>query len=381
MVASFFLLREAEASVILNRSSTLITARRWSDYSCRRRRRIPGPALSTDPGVVYAAGQKSTRARSMRACDNVNSWTKLSLVTCNGGAAADDMASFPDLAGEVCSTAAVVEAVEQLATALGLPLIGPDGRRAFGGHVCRVSGAIHLADVGVEIRAMMLLARWEGEVVMRYARDSPLRNLIGKYLQRTSAVNVIPSSSETPAIADMTTIACCEVATPNSDVAFKALKLNAKVAECEAMDLELLVSDLSHSVDALQRDNAPGYIVSDGGSGPIHVVANNYRICHLDVWVTRCGWRYECSRHGRLTTIPGELFGHRLCERCLPEARTSRIALQALAPPHLGDADLPPSGDDLFVCWSIFDRTSHRRLSCQTKLDRLGGGGQLVSWC
>ena len=71
----------------------------------------------------------------------------------NRGDAADDIASFPDLTGEACSKAAVVEAVEQLATALGLPLIGPDGRRSFGGHVCRVSGAVHLADVGVEIRA------------------------------------------------------------------------------------------------------------------------------------------------------------------------------------------------------------------------------------
>ena len=47
----------------------------------------------------------------------------------------------------------------------------------------RVSGAIHLADVGVEIRAIMLLARWGSEVVMRYVRDAPLRNLTGKYFQ------------------------------------------------------------------------------------------------------------------------------------------------------------------------------------------------------
>ena len=135
----------------------------------------------------------------------------------------------------------------------------------------------------------MLPERWESEVVMRYVRG-------GKYLQRTSALNVLPSSSEIPAIADTTASAGCVVATPCNDLTLEALRLNtdefrvlqehATVAGCEAKDLDLLVSDLTLCVDALQRDNAPGYVATDGGSGPIHVVANSYRSCHPDLWVT-----------------------------------------------------------------------------------------------
>ena len=182
VVASLFLLREAEASGILNRSVHL-------DLRAQVVRLLL-PASKTDPractvyrswgcvcggsGVNLCPFHACLRQRMAERCFPVSKFE-----------AANDIAFFPDLAGEVCSKVAVVEAVGQLATTLGLPLIGPDGRRAFGGHVCRVSGAIHLADVGVEIRTIVLLARRESEVVMCYVRDAPLGNLT--YRQKLAA--------------------------------------------------------------------------------------------------------------------------------------------------------------------------------------------------
>ena len=57
------------------------------------------------------------------------------------GALPADFPLFPTPRGETPDKQDVVDMVEAIAAKLGLPLVGPDGRRAFGGHVFRVSGA------------------------------------------------------------------------------------------------------------------------------------------------------------------------------------------------------------------------------------------------
>ena len=114
-----------------------------------------------------------------------------------------------------------------------------------------------------------------------------------------------------------------------------ALRGHTKTVENEAKDLELMVSELSGRVEALQRENAPGYVASGGGNDPIQIVANSSRMCLPEVWVTKCGWRCGHSRHGLLAAICETLSVHRLCGRCLLEAWASRPEPDAPAPPYV----------------------------------------------
>ena len=82
---------------------------------------------------------------------------------------------FPDEAGKPVQKEAIVRMVEVMASTLGYPLVAPNGRPAFGGHVFRISGARHLAAAGVEISVIMLLVRWGSNIVMHHIKDASFR--------------------------------------------------------------------------------------------------------------------------------------------------------------------------------------------------------------
>eukprot|EP00971_Amphidinium_carterae_P246526 4896473-Amphidinium_carterae.1 len=72
---------------------------------------------------------------------------------------------FPAADGTEVTKAAVVLAVEKVADTLGLPLYTAGGRRRFGGHSMRVTGAQFLAQRGLDLSTIKLLARWSSQVV------------------------------------------------------------------------------------------------------------------------------------------------------------------------------------------------------------------------
>jgi len=81
--------------------------------------------------------------------------------------------------------ASVAEVVEEIASRLNLLLRADDGRKAFGPHVYRVSGARHFAYRGSELRINALLARRQSEIVLHYVQEAPLTMLTGLYLGKT----------------------------------------------------------------------------------------------------------------------------------------------------------------------------------------------------
>lgn len=57
--------------------------------------------------------------------------------------------AFPIDKGEVVFKAAVTGTIEGLATRLGQPLVTEYGRRVYGAHTMRVTGAVHLTEMGI----------------------------------------------------------------------------------------------------------------------------------------------------------------------------------------------------------------------------------------
>ena len=46
----------------------------------------------------------------------------------------------------------------------------------------RVSGAVHLTHIGIELYLLQILFRWKSELVLRYAGEAPLGKLTQKYI-------------------------------------------------------------------------------------------------------------------------------------------------------------------------------------------------------
>eukprot|EP00971_Amphidinium_carterae_P155574 3085259-Amphidinium_carterae.1 len=61
---------------------------------------------------------------------------------------------------------------------MGERVTDDEGRRRFTGHTpLHVTGAQHLAAVGVPLHLIQLQTRWTSDAIMRYVREAPLLNL------------------------------------------------------------------------------------------------------------------------------------------------------------------------------------------------------------
>ena len=71
-----------------------------------------------------------------------------------------DLPFFPSILGMTGDKEIIVERIEAAMAMLGLPILGRNGKRLYGGHAFRVAGARFLSRMGIEIRIVALLGRW-----------------------------------------------------------------------------------------------------------------------------------------------------------------------------------------------------------------------------
>jgi len=103
---------------------------------------------------------------------------------------------FPDAHGQPITKQAAIDTIEALARALNRPLVDSLGRRAFGGHSLRVSGAQYLAAVGVPVHLIQLLGRWASDTVLQYVREAPLLHLSATYMQAHAMASRISTADD-----------------------------------------------------------------------------------------------------------------------------------------------------------------------------------------
>ena len=305
VIACFFVLREIEASLMLARSVCLDAVTRTVTISL--------PVSKTDPqalsctrswGCTCGGGQS-------RACPYHAAADQHALLLDRFGDTAGNLPAvcpfFPTAEGQAVDKTAVVESVEYVAAKLGLSLRSADGRHAFGGHVFRISGSRHLAAVGIDIKTIMLLARWQSDVVLRYVQDAPLSCL-------TAAYNNLSDSSRAyhqgfvahriPALLE---------GVGGDDIAARALEL-AECALKEATELKLMVERCEVEMRDLRNGALPTYVAGYNGTGPLHVCANSYILHPPSQWRTRCGWRYADADFKRLCSA--DRAESALCAKC-----------------------------------------------------------------
>ena len=76
--------------------------------------------------------------------------------------------------------------IEELAKMTGEAILTHDGRKRFGKHSWRSTGAVFMTGIGIEIFKVQLMGRWACAVVTHYTRLAPLK-AITEYFRRALA--------------------------------------------------------------------------------------------------------------------------------------------------------------------------------------------------
>ena len=310
VVAAFFVLREIEASLMLCSSVVF--------DNVELKVTIELPTSKTDPGALscfrswgcVCGGIRTQPCAYHAAYDHKAVLLERFAVD---GELPKDLAFFPTASGEPVDKVAVVNSVDAVAGQLGLPLKSADGRNAFGGHVFRVSGARHLAAVGVDPRVIMVHARWQTNVILRYVREAPLTALTDTY-RRLTTTSTSSSSSSWPAVAPGAP------RTPTRVRISEAAAAKARRAADEAVEATATLKEqldaTTAALEELRRQVQPTYVISRVGA--THIVGNPWLQLPRVSWKTACGWHYGDSPFRR-SPVPGTATEQR-CLRCFRAA-------------------------------------------------------------
>jgi hypothetical protein len=244
---------------------------------------------------------------------------------------------FPSCDGATVTKAAVVLAIEAMADHLGLPLSDPLGRRAFGGHSLRVSGAQYLASRGLSLAIICAMGRWGSSAVLRY---------IG---QAASAASLAPH------------VCALLRGEPGSGGGSDAMPWNSprflQAPREQAASVEGSVPSLSGvsvAIDKLNRDlnmvSAAADFIRTHVHNPTLVLNSVSDVVHFIQgqssnsgtplsWTTRCGVPFQ-HKFNFGFICETERSKHKTCPRCFT-SRVSEFADNTAVPPPRTTAALP----------------------------------------
>jgi len=179
-----------------------------------------------------------------------------------------DLPLSPNAQGITVDKFDVIEMVELLARKLHLPLVGQDSRKAYGGHVFRVSGARHLAKIGIAIPVI-----------------------------KTGIVDKKPETCESIEVAQQKKKRRTETLAFLL-VAIEEAAAHAGVAEAAAEAAHDEIQAFKDRLFALETQSfyMPELGVNDSGLGAVHRNLSALAPETPDLWRTACGRRYGKAR-------------------------------------------------------------------------------------
>jgi len=298
VVSSFFLLREIEGSLLLAKSVTFDHHKELVTLMLAASKTDP-TALSCSRTWGCTCGGDASKACPYHCAKHQRAWV-VEKFSDHSGNLPVELPFFPTMSGLGVAKADVVKCVEAAATALKLPIRLADGKNAYGAHTFRLSGARMMARRRIDIRIIMLLARWESEIVMRYVRDTPLEGLTQVFL----GVEPPASSSDGPVVHG-----------GNNDVVLEQLNELADKHEAEVAKLKAALDRLVGKYSEIESTAVPRFVVSKGGLGFVHRAAPGFQFEPPALWRTWCAWSYSNCSYVRMATVD-HLPMERKCTRC-----------------------------------------------------------------
>ena len=275
-LGAFFLTREIELSLALQRHITL-------DRSTLVVRWLL-PASKTDPtavGVTREWGCLCVVGKALpcpyHAADAHFTW--LHSQFSEDGTLPEQLPLFPNLTGGHVAKCTVVDTIEHLAALAGASTVDSLGRRAFGGHSCRVTGAKYLASIDAPLASLTADCR-------HLLEEQRLHDTLADLRSRLQANEVQLSS------------------------------LDANVRRCISEELEPLALPI-------QSATADPAVVRNNSSGAWHTILWYGGDMPPASWKTRCGWPFGFAQHVVAAALPDDVLWQRVCERCLPDVKAT----------------------------------------------------------
>ena len=199
---------------------------------------------------------------------------------------------FCDANGDRVTREGFVRTLKRLAQLLGKPVIDEHGRELLGEHVCRITGARHLAGIDVPTPVIMLLARWGSSVVLRYIADAPLTALTKVYRSRMAAAQA--------AVAP-TVVGCSTSEADISKAIARMLESPLRELRDTSAALACLSAEFEHRKQTLEsvqadvgriRDKLEAQLVLNVPQGKVHK-ALSMDLERPDTWTTFCNWHFS----------------------------------------------------------------------------------------
>jgi len=192
---------------------------------------------------------------------------------------------FCDYLGQVIKKKEAVTAIENTMRRLGAAVEDSVGRRLYGGHSMRVSGARFWASRGLEVFKIQIFARWGSQIILRYVSDSPISNVTGDLLSGSSST--VESVSATLPVVSL--------------------------LERHIVDAREQLEALKAEIARLDTTISPSF-VKNAETMTWHKVLSGGLTSPPARWRSRCGWPFGFAAHDRSTVHPPE--GARVCKTC-----------------------------------------------------------------
>ena len=224
--------------------------------------------------------------------------------------AADDsnFPLFPDSSGRELLGDNVVDFIEFIASLLGEPLYSKGGIRRFGKHSFRSTGAVHLAEMGLEIAKIQLLGRWLCNIVLHYCWLAPLRTTADEYKRGRASGSTVPGH-DTNAMKKLIV---------KTDKMSQTLEFVVATCESQLQEFRALITDV-------EKKAQPRRYIVNMRTGKVHRALTYFSEVGLDA-VAYCSYKYGRQRV-RLTDDLAGVQREDMCNTCLAEQRAALAPL------------------------------------------------------
>ena len=216
---------------------------------------------------------------------------------------------FPTVDGVEIDKIAAVGTIIELARRCGEQTTDTNGGNLYGGHSLRTGGAVYLSSLGLDAPKIEAMARWASPMLLRYARNAPLKSITADFRAKQAA-------SGQPAL--------------QAGLNEEMVKLKEALQQVREKLSEVTASELrwSSRVRELEDQNLPARYVVNTASGIWHETFESMQTQSPQFWRTKCGWEYAQSNHSTSGQLPESVSWSHICGKCMP---ATRLALRNAA--------------------------------------------------
>ena len=165
-----------------------------------------------------------------------------------------------------------------------------------------------MAAKGIDLIAIMSMARWASLIVLRYIKDAPVKAITDKF--RLASVGQDTSSIAGAFNAALASLEC-DVEALSENCAGVSLALASNLRS----DQEVLLR-----MESLELHATPASYVQNMASHAVHRIISDGLGVQCQAWHTHCGWHFSGCQYVRLKSLDGILWSS-ICDKCLPVER------------------------------------------------------------